>query len=237
MSQSKTIQSGRDWILYNPDLMPEPELNLFNCKQLQQQGLLTGQAAGRGETCFYRYSNSVWALRHYLRGGLIAKFLKDAYLGISLEKTRAWQEWKLLEKMTAMDLPVPTPVAARVKFKAFFYTADLITVFIENTTTLADKLQQEKISDQLWFELGKTIRRFHDNQIFHSDLNARNILLDENNKIYLIDFDRCGLKQGQDWKQENLDRFLRSLNKFKSKSTCFYFEDNNWKSLLSAYQQ
>lgn len=237
MKQIKTEKIGNRWVLYKPELMPDISEDYFSCIRMHEKGLVTGRADGRGETCFYRSGEKIWALRHYLRGGLIAKFLTDHYFGIRLKNTRAWCEWHLLNDMVEMGLPVPVPVAASVIKKGLFYQADLVTEYIESSETLADILQNDDLSPSLWLEIGKCIRQFHDHCVFHSDLNAKNILLDQSNKIYLIDFDQCGFREGEAWKAENLSRLKRSLEKFKNKQNQFHFEISNWNDLVTGYNK
>lgn len=232
----RVVTLGSRKVLFDPQLMIQPGEDYFSCKVMRDKGLVTGSADGRGETCFYHANEAKWALRHYLRGGLIARFLNDNYFGLRLENTRAWREWHLLNKMRALNLPVPVPVAASVIKAGFFYQADLITEYLDDTNTLSDVLSSQIISKEQWFGLGQVIRQFHNEYVFHSDLNARNILIDKNDKIYLIDFDQCGIKKGEGWKAKNLERLKRSLIKFQSKQEVFYFDDSNWQSLLEGYE-
>jgi len=236
MVASKTARLGKRWVLFNPSLMPIPKVDYFDCQLLEQQGVVRGHATGRGDTCFYDVGNSRWALRHYLRGGLIAKFLRDQYLGVRIARSRAWKEWSLLQQMTDKGLPVPVPVAASVIKKGLFYQADLVTEFIHDTQTLADLLETTALDNEMWMNIGVCIRRFHQQSVYHSDLNAKNILIDKENKIYLIDFDQCGFRQGSAWKQKNMDRLKRSLNKFVSKFQGFNFSEENWQQLMRGYQ-
>ena len=235
MNDYKVQKLGQRWVLFNPAIIEIPTEENFSCKKLQQQGRVTGKADGRGETCFYKADHSVWALRHYLRGGLVARLLHDQYFGFRLKNTRAWKEWHLLNDMTRLGLPVPRPVAASVIKSGIFYRADLVTEYIDETNTLADRLQSEPLDKAIWKKIGDCIKQFHDKSVFHSDLNAKNILLDAEQKIYLIDFDQCGLRKGEDWKQENLSRLKRSLEKFKSKQTNFNFDEAAWESLIIGY--
>lgn len=237
IEKHKVEKIGQRWVLYNPQLMSSLKEDYFNCSTMKTNGMLIGSADGRGETCFFKTGDGIWALRHYLRGGLIAKFIFDKYLGFRLKNTRAWKEWHLLDQMIKLGLPVPTPVAASVIKSTLFYSADLITVYIENTQTLADVLEAKGLDNNSWVEIGRCIRRFHDHAVFHSDLNAKNIMLDDKNKIYLIDFDQCKFRKGNDWKQDNLLRLKRSLDKFSSKSESFNYDGGNWDSLLFGYNK
>ena len=177
-------------------------------------------------------------LKHYFRGGLVASIVKDQYFGINIEKTRAFREWRLLKDMKKLGLPVPAAIAARVKRGVLYYRADLITQMIENSKTLADVLIDKEIADELWKQIGSCIKRFHDNNIYHADLNARNILLTETGEVYLIDFDNSDFRIGSNsWKMENLTRLKRSLLKFKKNESCFNFSEDDWLSFLEGYDQ
>ena len=58
--------------------------------------------------------------KHYLRGGLVSKLIFDQYLWLNLELTRSFVEFRALEEMSQLGLPVPRPIAARVKRRRDF---------------------------------------------------------------------------------------------------------------------
>jgi 3-deoxy-D-manno-octulosonic acid kinase len=177
-------------------------------------------------------------LKHYFRGGLVASIVKDQYFGFDIEKTRAFREWRLLKDMRKLDLPVPNAIAAHVRQGVLYYRADLITQKIENSKTLSDVLVDGVIDDELWKEVGSCIKRFHDKNVYHADLNARNILLTEEGKVYLIDFDNSDFRPGsQLWKVGNLVRLKRSLLKFKKNEKRFNFCEDDWSIFLEGYNQ
>ncbi|MDH5518724.1 MAG: 3-deoxy-D-manno-octulosonic acid kinase [Gammaproteobacteria bacterium] len=235
MKEFEIKKLNKRWLLFDPALMKNPCEEYFSCAAMKQKNALTGSAGGRGETCFYRAENSIWALRHYLRGGLVAKLLSDQYFGLRLKNTRAWKEWHLLRQMVALRLPVPRPVAASVSKTFLFYRADLLTEYIEQTKTLAEILQADALPAELWHNIGHCIRQFHDNKVYHSDLNAKNIMLDQQQKVYLIDFDQCEFRSRDNWKIKNLLRLKRSLDKFQHKLKVFNFNEQAWQDLLAGY--
>ena len=102
---------------------------------------------------------------------------------------------------------------------------------------MADCLLSRALEQDLWWEIGACIRSFHDARIYHADLNARNILLNpQNGNVHLIDFDKGSIRQlGEGWKVSNLARLQRSLNKFKSMNTSFYYDEQSWQALLDGY--
>lgn len=222
-------------ILYDATLIEHPDEALF-CPGSE---LVAEKAAaiGRGEAQFYQYQGHNLVLKQYLRGGMVANLLADRYFGIKNEQTRSFKEFRLLHKLQVFKLPAPIPVAASAERSGLFFRAALITLEIPNAETLADHLRLTLLDDSTWQDVGHCIRQFHNHDVYHADLNARNILLSEN-KVYLIDFDKCAIRYlGDSWKASNLARLKRSLLKFKSLNQTFYFDESNWKQLLQGYSE
>ena len=174
-------------------------------------------------------------LRHFRRGGLVGHFVADRYIGWDLERSRAWSEWRLLSELIRLGLPVPRPVAAAVRRCCGFYRAELITELIPDTLSLAARLTDEARTEEFWKALGGCLRRFHDLGVYHADLNANNILIDSLLQIYLIDFDRGEIRSPGGWSEKNLQRLKRSLLKIKAASPVFYFEEQDWDTLMQGY--
>ena len=194
---------------------------------------------GRGKVIFFDFEQLELVLKRYHRGGLLGRLIKNTYLFNGLQRTRMWQEFHLLAKMRDKGLPVPRPVAARcTRHSAFGYQGELIIERIPNARTLAEILSEESLPDNVWQNIGLIIRRFHENCIDHTDLNACNIMLNTNGQIFLIDFDKCCERKqaSKDWRANNLARLKRSLNKWSSRETGFNFQSKNWNMLLSGYQ-
>ena len=231
------------------DSVKQEELNsknidqFFNPQYWQQQGRILGSAQGRGTTYFLATKDLFGmntALRHYYRGGLWGKINRDHYaFPDCLNKTRSFAEFLLLDRLYQAGIAVPQPIAAKVEKTLFGYRADLITQRIEQAKDLTDLLQTQDLSGQAWEGIGKLIAQLHQEQICHTDLNAHNILVQNfgqnNEKYWLLDFDKCGQKAGQSWKKENLARLHRSFIKEVERMKIRFNEDC-WQSLLKGYQ-
>jgi 3-deoxy-D-manno-octulosonic acid kinase len=179
-----------------------------------------------------------WVLRHYFRGGLIGKIINDKYFFTGQNSTRAAQEYHLLNTLQGLALPAPKPIAFRVIKQGLFYQADLLSSRIEHAQDLVAVLSKALLAEQVWREVGKVIRRFHDAGIYHHDLNSHNILLDEENNVWLIDFDRGEQRAvAQSWQQANMARLLRSFEKEKVKLPNFNWQKSDWQLLLAGYLQ
>ncbi len=205
----------------------------------KEKALVLGFSKGRGITWFLDTNNLIkmnTVLRHYYRGGLFGKLVKDSYFFCGLENTRAIQEFNLLTKMVDWQLPVPKAVAVKVIRKGCFYSAEILIEKIENTQDLSQFLQNNRLSQQQYIEIGKIIKKLHRYQVHHSDLNIHNILFDQTkNQFWLIDFDKCQIQQGESWKQMNLERLLRSFNK-EVVRLGIQFNQDDWQYLLKGYQ-
>jgi 3-deoxy-D-manno-octulosonic acid kinase len=223
-------------IWFNSELVEQVSDDWFDPEYWRKLGQLKGSAVGRGTTYFFSFEHNDWVLRHYKRGGLVGKALNDQYLYTGLNQTRAWQELRLLQKLNDLALPAPTPLAARVIKHFGYYTADLISAKIAEAQDIHQILLERLLSSQIWDSIGATIAMFHQHQVYHHDLNIHNIMLDHKDKVWLIDFDKCAIKAGEGWKQDNLDRLLRSLKKESTKANNYHFSNQNWLSLISGYQ-
>ncbi len=169
--------------------------------------------SGRGAVIRLRREGGDWLWRHYRRGGLVARWNHDRYRRAPVHQTRAMQEMTLLREMVSLGLPVPRAVAARCIHAGRHYTADIIVEFLPGTQNLAQILRTRPLTDAEWTAVGRGIRRMHDHQIYHSDLNCHNILIDADGGVWLIDFDKCERRGGEGWKADNIQRLLRSIRK------------------------
>tara|TARA_R110002095_G_scaffold201059_1_gene181636 strand:+ start:948 stop:1655 length:708 start_codon:yes stop_codon:yes gene_type:complete len=229
----QVIEQGQVTLLVAPELIEHLTPSWFDLNWWRSRGAPIDSAPGRGESYFLQHPelslNLVW--RHYKRGGLVAKLSEDRYLWAGLTQTRAYREFALTETLRQRGLPVPRPLAAQVIRDGLSYRADLITERLPEVKSMADRLNFD-LRDFPWHDVGKTIARFHAIGLDHVDLNVRNILLNGNSRIYLIDFDRCRLrKPAAEWQQGNLDRLLRSLKKL------FPHQNHapHWQRLLDGY--
>lgn len=191
----------------------------------------------RGSAVFFSHADTDLVLKHYRRGGFVARFIRESYLYPGLERTRMWREFRLLDRLREWELPVPVPVAARCKRTSLLaYRGALITRNIPDTSTLGETLTHASLANETWANIGRTVADFHHHNIYHADLNANNILLDRAGTIHLIDFDKSAIRRHNNaWKQANLDRLLRSLHKLQASRELFHFTPDHWQALLDGY--
>ncbi len=222
-------------ILHDDAVFLSPPPSIFDTDWLRENGFWRGSSQGRYQAHFLEYNGHEIVLRHFYRGGLIGRINRDKFLRLGAHKSRALREFKLLAMMRAKGLKVPRPLAARYAPCGLFYKADIITARIPAAVTLAEVLRERKLTDQQWFSIGGAIRKLHDHRVFHSDLNCRNIMIDADNVIWLIDFDKCSQRTTGGWEQGNLDRLERSLNKVTAEYPERNWTRDHWHILLEGY--
>jgi len=236
-------------LLYAPEWLDNPHAN-FLCGDIFKQALSSEQItlSGRGQAWFIEMPDQSMVLRSYQRGGLISKFNQQTYIGWSAENSRAYKEWRLLLHLTQLGLPVPRPIAAsfcRWPFRFIpLYRAHILLQRIPNVQTLDHLLAKSTVGAEVWKRVGACIRQFHDQGVYHADLNANNILLDSQQTVYLIDFDKSEIRQDKQsvspqktqWKLDNLQRLKRSLLKQQGLHEGYNFNELNWNALMAAYE-
>ncbi len=161
-------------------------------------------------------------LRPYLRGGFLSKICYRNYIWLGSAYTRSFREFFLLRMLRKNGLRVPVPFGAIYWKDQLTYQASILMERIPKVTTLARSKNFMKLSQQV----AKSIVRMHMIGIWHADLNACNILINEKNQVWLIDFDRSihiyNLSKRRRF--NNLSRLHRSLKKLKGLNGEIFFD-------------
>lgn len=199
-------------ILFDRERLGQADIGLFDPAAWGDRARPV-DAGGRGSAWFVDAPFGPAVLRHYRRGGLVARLSRDRYLWRGARRTRSHAEYLLTRHLLAQDLPVPRPLAALYLREGLSYRAALLIERLEGVRPLADLVQAEGAGAP-WEAVGRMIARFHRAGLDHVDLNVHNILVDAAGKPWLIDFDRCVLRiPATRWRRRNLERLRRSLLK------------------------
>jgi 3-deoxy-D-manno-octulosonic acid kinase len=224
-------------ILYDKAIINQISDERFTPEGWPHAEVLTGslRSGGRGNTMFVGNVPRQFVLRHYQRGGLLGKLVRDTYLFSGEDLTRSFMEWRLLDKLAANNMNVPRPAAARFCRRGTFYTADLITVRIPDVVSLSQYIAAEDRDEAFWQSVGAAIWKFHEAGVYHADMNAYNVQVDKDGDIWMLDFDKGALKSPGPWQQETLSRLHRSLKKVLDLDPRLHFRAVNWEQLLQGY--
>ena len=133
--QTDIIDGATIWS--NADLTFDVHSNMFDPNWINENTQVQGHGSGRGQALIFRHHNETLVYRHYRRGGLFGRIVKDLYLGRVPNNSRAYKELSLLSSMRKLQLPVPRPIAARFRPFGIAYKADIIIAEIPNSQTFS----------------------------------------------------------------------------------------------------
>lgn len=237
MSADETlVVHGAHLLLAARERAEAPAPEWFDPAEWRRAGAVALETSGRGEVLIVAHGEETWVLRHYRRGGLVARIIDDHYLWLGAERTRAFREWRVLRKLHAAGLPVPRPVAAHVYRTGLIYTADIITSYLPDTRKLSWYIAQGRVPDGCWRRVGAMLRAFHDHGVDHPDLTAHNVLIDEAGDVFLVDFDNANVRPPGDWRRVGIERFNRSLRKV-ALETGTDFDSAAWAEVEAGYAE
>jgi 3-deoxy-D-manno-octulosonic acid kinase len=223
-------------MLYDASRAGNAAVSWLDAQWWSRRGKVRASAEGRGAALFIEADGRRLVLRHYRRGGWIAKWSKDRYLWRAASLTRSFVEWHLLYVMHRAGLPVPKPIAAGYRRTGrYCYSADLLTEQIPQVSSLATRLAAGALPLTSWIAIGRCLRRFHTEGVCHADLNAHNVLLNDAQQVWLVDFDRGRLRRPSLWCDSNLVRLRRSIEKITDPLPAGRFSEADWAALLNAY--
>ncbi len=231
------------------------EADLFErCASAGATGL-DETAAGRGGLFRLSVPNSDAAvlLRENRRGGVI-RFLNEKRYCLGLAAAfrklfspsrftpaveyRPFCEVSILGQLYRRGLPVPAPAFAllRPRLGGVLYSGAVATWEIPHVRNLLKIVQRNELPEvigqddrELFFEIGSLARRVLEEGVYHSDFHLGNILLDGDERLVLIDFDKAeyiepgnGLRHFgglilQRW-ERSLDRHATALGDLKERA-------------------
>jgi 3-deoxy-D-manno-octulosonic-acid transferase len=194
--------------------------------------------SGRGAARFVRAPGIEALLRHFRRGGWAGRWLGDRYLHRAPARTRALAEFTLLRRMRSWGLAVPRPLAAGVRRSGVIDRCDLLVERIAAGSDLWTRLQRAPLAADQWERVGEAIGRLHAHGVDHRDLNCHNLLIDDDQTVWIVDFDRCRARSHGTWERANVERLLRSLRKEAGRSSAWHWDEtHDWLVLLGGYRR
>jgi 3-deoxy-D-manno-octulosonic acid kinase len=173
--------------------------NSFNSALNGRTSITVGRLQGIGSV----------AIKYYRRGGALRHLIKKRYLKCG--KTRCQIEYELLQKVRSLGINAPDPVAFAYRGH-LFYQCWLVTREIQDHQTLAQlSLSNKEQARMAMKAVIKQVSMLINNKILHVDLHPGNVILDHQNQVYLLDFDKGGIFHGN--KNALRTRYLHRWNR------------------------
>ncbi len=152
-------------------------------------------------------------VKHYRRGGWLAHLINKTYFKWGKPRCRTEFEQMLTAKIAGVRTPEPVAYAYR---GGLFYNAWLVTKKIQDHTSLAQlSIHAPDRAERATRALVNQVNKLIDNSILHADFHPGNVLVDDLDRIYLIDFDKSRPYNGsaKELKQRYLKRWQRAVIK------------------------
>lgn len=129
-------------------------------------------------------------VKHYIRGGLLRKFVQSRHLKSS-KASRSELEFEMLNLVRRFGVRAPEPIGFATS-SGVLYRAWLIMKEIPHAQSLAQiSVTNEDLVREITPELIRQIQILIRNRIFHLDLHPGNVLIDGEKQVWLIDFDKA----------------------------------------------
>ena len=155
------------------------------------------------------------AVKTYTRGGLINLFSKHHYLRTG--KPHCQKEYEMLVTVQQHGVSVPEPIAFACRGR-LAYCGWLVTREISQSLNLAELCEADDHRCRIALAcLAEQIRLLLEKKVLHVDLHPGNVLVDGNNRVYIVDFDRASIKPWSRKKLSNhyVSRWRHAIAKHK----------------------
>ena len=212
MSSYHTYQVGKIWLGASVNLSASAQVALVDCFHGDSE---PGQRALAGRAPVQHAIISgigPVVIKQYVRGGLLRYFRSTLHLRKFADRQRGGgrseREFRVLELVRALGIPAPEPIAFAWRGGGL-YRAWLVTRQIEGHRTLAEVSRHDGEKARILAKrLVPLLEQLIRNGIFHVDLHPGNVVVDANDQVFLLDFDKARIVSGRE--HEHLaERYLR----------------------------
>jgi tRNA A-37 threonylcarbamoyl transferase component Bud32 len=155
-------------------------------------------------------------VRTLVHGGLFRHITGKNFIS----PARSLRELEISAYLKSQGIPTPEMLAVRVQRKKLFYHIEVISRLIPDSMDLLAYLETpHDNSREMIKEAGILIRKIHLLGVYHADLHVKNLLLDSNKSLCVLDLDKAiRFDTLPDFLQRlNVRRFVRSLKKWQEK--------------------
>ena len=172
--------------------------------------------AGRGAPGVFDFDGNTFVIRQYLHGGWLRGITKGAFLG----EGRAFDELDTTAYLEESGFPVVKPFGYISRRRFLANELFFITFFVDDTRDLVGYFRSSDARERLRMakKLAIYFCRLGKLGIYHPDLHLKNVLVDKDNELLFLDFDKAHPKKiTLDDYEEMFWRLDRYARKYSSK--------------------
>ncbi len=192
-------------IIYRPSLPQLPHV--------LSGGPMLGTDTGLSGRTSVRIMEPGLVVRTLTHGGALRNVFKTRFLTLN----RSIQELQCSAHLFSQGILTPEIVGMRFRKKVLFYSIEIISRMIPESTDLLAFLEQHPDDGSAVIrKTGALIRQIHRAQVYHADLHVKNIVLDKERNPWIIDLDKAYRFIDLPFilRYKNTRRFIHSLKKW-----------------------
>lgn len=190
----------------------------------------TSQLRGRGQI---RIIEPDLVVRTLMHGGLLRHVNEKKFLG----PERSIREIEISEYLLANAVRTPRILGMIIRESGPLAEISVISALVPGSLDLLTWLEtpHPECPDVL-MQAGRLMRQIHDLGVYHADLHVKNMLLDSETLLWILDLDKAHqfLSLPRFMKQMNLRRFIRSCRKWQ-KGGRIHLPENWQHHILDGY--
>lgn len=155
-------------------------------------------------------------IRELVHGGAFARLTRDLFLS----PQRSLRELIVSSHLINHGIRTPEILAIRMQQAGLCVRIRVISRLVPGSIDVLSYLQTpQKNTHELFERIGGLCRQMHDLRVYHTDLQLKNFLLDQDKHLWLLDLDNAWLLPGvpEMLRKRNHKRFFRSCHKWQSK--------------------
>jgi tRNA A-37 threonylcarbamoyl transferase component Bud32 len=155
-------------------------------------------------------------VRPLTHGGMFRHLTGSRFLGIG----RSLRELEISSYLISRNIPTPEILAVRYMRRGIFTFIEVVSRMVPDSVDLLSYLEKPSTDGlALIGQAGRLIRDIHREGVYHTDLHVKNILLDGDKALWIIDLDNAFRFStlSKPLKRKNISRFLHSLRKWEAK--------------------
>jgi len=162
-----------------------------------------------------RFIEPDMVVRTLMHGGLFRHITGRRFLSPG----RTVRELEVSSYLASHGIPTPEILAVRLIKNGLFLSIDVVSRFVPGSTDLLLYLEKpHQDAPDLLQKAGTLIRKIHDLGVYHADLHIKNLLLDSEGSLWVLDLDKAyqlGVVP-EFMKRMNRKRFVRSVMKWRN---------------------
>ncbi len=197
-------------------LSDEQATELIRTLRLGDHESPRGTLGGRSKSFVFNLSGfGRIFVKHYSHGGLLRSITGGRFLAIGEQRSRL--EFEMLERARELGLNAPRPLAIITR-GAIVYGTWLVMEELSDTRSLVELQNDEGDGLSLAMDaLGKQVGILIKNRIFHVDLHPGNVLVSNDGRAFIVDFDKARIFTGGEaaLRELYLRRWRRAVIKHK----------------------